>query len=61
MKVGDLIREKAYPTDACGVIVEIGDLRRKKPYKVFCCANGTTIAFAKKYIQQECEVISENR
>ncbi len=59
MKVGDIIREKEYPTDACGVIVEIGDLRRKNPYKVFCFAHGTAIAFAKQYIQQECEVISE--
>ena len=61
MKVGDLIREKAFPADACGIIVEVGDLRRKKPYKVFCPAWGKILAFEKKYIQQECEVINENR
>ena len=61
MKVGDIIREKEYPTDACGVIVEIGDLRRKKPYKVFCPGHGKVLAFGKKYVQEECEVISEHR
>jgi len=61
VKVGDLIREKKHPTDACGVIVEIGDLRRKKPYKVFCPVWGKILAFGKKYIQEECEVISESR
>jgi len=61
MKIGDLIREKAYPTDACAVIVEVGDLRTKKPYRVFCPAWGKVLAFGKKYIQEECEVISEYR
>ena len=27
MKVGDLVREKQFPEDACGIIVEVGDLR----------------------------------
>ena len=61
MKVGDLIREKAFPEDACAIIVEVGDLRTKEPYKVFCPAWGKVLAFGKKYIQQECEVISESR
>ena len=61
MKVGDLIREKALPADACGIIMEVGDLRRKKPYKVFCPVWGKVVAFEKKYIQEECEVISESR
>ena len=61
MKVGDLIREKAFPADACGIIVEVGDLRRKKPYKVFCPVWGKVLAFGKKYIQEECEVINESR
>ena len=61
MKVGDLIREKEYPTDRPGLIVSIGDLRTKKPYKVLCFHTATPIAFSKKYIQEECEVISEGR
>ena len=61
MKVGDLIREREFPTDACGIIVEVGDLRRKKPYRVFCPAWGSIVAFEKKYIQNQCEVISESR
>jgi hypothetical protein len=60
MKVGDLIREKEFPQDACGIIVEVGDLRRKKPYKVFCSAWGELCSFEKKYIQEECEVISDS-
>jgi len=61
VKVGDLIREKEFPEDACGLIVEVGDLRRKKPYKVFCFAWGSTVAFGKKYVQDGCEVISGSR
>jgi len=41
--------------------MEVGDLRRKKPYKVFCPVWGKVLAFGKKYIQEECEVISESR
>ncbi len=61
MKVGDLIREKQFPEDACGIIVEVGDLRKKEPYKVFCPAFGKTLAFGKKYNQEQCEVLSESR
>ena len=61
MKVGDLIREKAFPEDACGIIVKIGDLRTKEPYKVFCPAHGKVLAFGKKYIQEQCEAINESR
>jgi len=61
MKVGDLIREKQYPTDQYGIIVEIGDLRTKEPYKVYCPGHGKVVAFKKKYIQEDCEVISESR
>ncbi len=61
MKVGDLIREKAFPTGACGVIVEVGDLRTKEPYKVFCSVWGKVLAFGKKYIQEECEVVNASR
>ncbi len=61
MRVGDLIREKQFPEDACGIIVEVGDLRKKEPYKVFCPVWGETLDFEKKYIQEQCEVISESR
>jgi hypothetical protein len=59
MNVGDLIREKEFPEDSCGVIVHIGDLRTKKPYKVYCTYWSVPVAFSKKYIQEMCEVISE--
>lgn len=58
MQVGDLIREKEFPEDSCGVIVHIGDLRTKKPYKVYCSAWGAIEAFDKEYIQERCEIIS---
>ena len=74
MKVGDLIREKQYPTAQSttarasharraqyGIIVEIGDLRTKEPYKVYCPGHGKVVAFKKKYIQEDCEVINESR
>ncbi len=61
MKVGDLIRDTRWPSDPSGIIVEIGDLRTKKPYKVFCTAYGKVVAFEKKYIQEQCEVVSESR
>ena len=61
MKVGDLIREKAFPNDARAIILEVGDLREKEPYKVYCFAWGEILAFEKKYIQEECEVISGSR
>lgn len=61
MKVGDLIREKKYNEGLPGIIVEVGDLRTKEPYKVYCPAWCQVLAFGKKYIQEECEVICEGR
>tara|TARA_B100000131_G_scaffold298341_1_gene317822 strand:+ start:385 stop:570 length:186 start_codon:yes stop_codon:yes gene_type:complete len=61
MKVGDLIRDKRWPNDPCGIITEVRDLRTKKPYTVWCPAWGESVRFEKKYIQEECEVISESR
>ena len=61
MKVGDLIREKEFPEDVCGLIVAVGDLRTKKPYKVFSSYWGKILSFEKKYIQKDCEVINESR
>ena len=61
MKVGDLIREREFPEDKCGLIVHVGDLRTKEPYKVLCFTKEGIISFGKKYIQEMCEVISANR
>ena len=61
MKVGDLIRDTRWPNDPAGIIVEVGDLRTKKPYKVFCPAWDDVVSFEKKYIQEQCEVVSESR
>ena len=58
MQVGDLIREKEYPDDSCGVIVHIGDLRTKKPYKVWCPFWQGIMDFDKNYVQEVCEVVS---
>ena len=58
MQVGDLIREKEFPEDEPGVIVHIGDLRTKKPYKVFCPYWQAVMAFEKEYIHKTCEVIN---
>jgi hypothetical protein len=61
VKPGDLIREKEFPGDPCGLIIAVGDLRTKKPYKVFSAYWGIILAFEKLYIQNDCEVISESR
>ena len=63
MKVGDLIIDKRWPEDSAGLIVSIGDLRTREPYKVFCFQSPVPImlSFSKKYIQEDCEVISESR
>ena len=61
MKVGDLIVDKRWTEDSPGLIVSIGDLRTREPYKVFCFHSPMPISFSKKYIQEDCEVISESR
>lgn len=58
MQVGDLIREKEFPEDSCGIIVYIGDLRTEKPYKIWCPYWQSIMAFEKKYVQETCEVFS---
>jgi len=61
MKIGDLIREKEFPEDSLGIIVHVGDLRTKKPYKVWCPYWQGIVAFEKKYVQEVCEVVSASR
>tara|TARA_R110000824_G_scaffold216002_2_gene402613 strand:- start:152 stop:361 length:210 start_codon:yes stop_codon:yes gene_type:complete len=58
MQIGDLIREKEFPEDSCGIIVHVGDLRTKKPYKIWCPYWSGIVAFEKKYVQEACEVFS---
>tara|TARA_A100001391_G_scaffold201111_1_gene187334 strand:- start:112 stop:288 length:177 start_codon:yes stop_codon:yes gene_type:complete len=58
MKVGDLVRDLEW--GEIGVVVSIIDRRRKEPYKVFC-ADGVMRWLPKKYIEKECEVVSESR
>ena len=58
MHAGDLIREKEFPEDAPALIVQVGDLRTKKPYKVWCPFWQGIMAFEKKYVQEVCEVAS---
>ena len=59
MQIGDLIREKEFPKDSCGIVVHVGDLRTKQPYKVWCPYWEGLIAFDRKYIEKDCEVVSE--
>jgi hypothetical protein len=59
VKVGDLIIDKRWPEDSPGLVVSISDLRTKEPYKVLCSYSTKPISFSKKYIQEECEIISE--
>jgi hypothetical protein len=61
MQVGDLVVDKQWPKESPGLIVSIGDLRTREPYKVLCFHSTKPISFSKKYIQEECEVISEGR
>ena len=58
MKVGDLIKEHEFPE--IGLIVKVGDRRRKTPYLVWC-PNGKFEWFEKKYIEEWCEVVSAGR
>ena len=60
MQVGDLIRESAFPDDSPGLIVEVKDRRRRDPYAVLC-SSGKIEWFSKKYIEGQCEIISESR
>jgi len=58
MQVGDLIREKALLEDDYGVVVQIGDLRTKEPYKVYCPYWKGVVDFGAEYIHEECEVVA---
>jgi len=60
VKVGDLIRDRDYPTDCPGMITVIRDRRKKRPYVVLCF-DGVCRSFPKHYIETDCEVVSENR
>ena len=61
MQVGDLIRDKRWREDGWAIIVEIKDRRKKNPYRLYCFNNGKDYWFEKDYVEQECEVINENR
>ena len=66
MKVGDLIRERAYPEDI-GLVVEIRKAEPKKNLNrltgtyVILNQAGETHWFASDYIEEDCEVVSESR
>ena len=64
MKVGDLVREKGYPE--IGLIVEKRDNSNTHTYKVVCSgwdhsSSGIPQWFPREYIENDCELISENR
>jgi len=58
MKVGDLVRDLEW--GEIGLVVSIIDRRRSQPYNVLCI-DGVTRWLSKKYIEKECEVVSESR
>ena len=60
MKVGDLIREIEYPDDSCGLIVAQKDYKEGEIYLVLC-VNGRIERFQPEYIEEDCEIVSENR
>jgi len=57
VQVGDLIKEREWPE--MGLIVEIEDLRRDRPYAILC-PNGKVEWFTEAYIER-CEVVSASR
>ena len=60
LKVGDLIREIEYPDDSCGLIVAYKDSDEGAVYLVLC-PTGQVEQFQPEYIEEDCEVVSENR
>ena len=58
MKVGDLIKDRAYPE--MGLLVAIKDDTCRTPYGVLC-PNGKIEWFTKAYIKEACENVNENR
>jgi len=60
MQVGDLIRDRDYPDDCPGIIVRIDDRRKSRPYIVLC-SDGVYRSFPKRYVETDCEIVSENR
>ena len=60
MQVGDLIREIEYPDDSCGLIIARKDSAEGEVYLVLC-PTGRVEQFQPEYIEEDCEVVSENR
>ena len=59
MNVGDLIQDKRFPEDGTAIIIEIGDRRKKRPYKLYCTYNGQVEWFPKDYVETACIVINK--
>ena len=64
MKVGDLVKDKAYPE--IGLIVDKNDKSEIITYKVVCFDREHSYLalpqwFSKEYIENDCELISESR
>lgn len=54
-KVGDLIYDKEYPEDGRALIVEVGDRRKRNPYRALM--NHGLHWLQKTYVEDVCEVI----
>jgi|TARA_R110000744_G_scaffold25998_1_gene64133 hypothetical protein len=54
-KVGDLIYDKEYPEEGRALIVEVGDRRKRNPYRVLM--NQGLHRLQKTYVEDVCEVI----
>ena len=58
-QVGDLLCDKEFPNEL-GLLVKIGDLRTREPYRLLC-PKGKIRSFGRKYIENDCEVVSASR
>ncbi len=59
MEVGDLIRDKEFPEDGCGLILRKGSGSEwRMTFYLVLQPNGKTDWFKPEYIENECEVVS---
>jgi hypothetical protein len=59
-KVGDLIQERAHPEYGRALVIEVGDRRKRNPYRILAPRTGTHW-LDKNYIECKCEAINETR
>ena len=64
-QVGDLLcgdfdgKGEEFPNELW-LLVKVGDLRTREPYHLLC-PKGKIVSFPRKYIENDCEVVSASR